>query len=92
MLKEILEESWAYQEMVEEAREKERSEQLQRERVVLVSYVETRFPELLVLAKESVEVISSPDELNDAMVKLFPLQEASEVRSYLLNILQRNRV
>jgi hypothetical protein len=95
MLKEILEESWAYQEMVgeasEKAREQERSEQLQQERVLLVSYVETRFPELLALAKECVEVISSPAELNDVMVKLFPLQGTSEVRSYLLKVLQRNR-
>jgi hypothetical protein len=95
MLKEILEESWAYQEMVgeasEKAREQERSEQLQRERILLVSYVETRFPELLALAKECANVIASPAELDDVIVKLFPLQETYEVRSYLLNILRRNQ-
>lgn len=107
MLKEILEESWAYQEMVEEASEKARkkalkegmekgkeqakSEILQQDRVLLVSYVETRFPDLLALAKECAEVIASPVELNDVMVKLFPLQGTTEVRSYLLNVLQRNR-
>jgi predicted transposase YdaD len=127
MLEEILEESWAYREMVkeaslkalmlgreegekeglekgekraiekakklarQEAQKEKKNELLQDERALLISYIETRFPEHLALARECAEVIVRPSVLNRIIVKLFSLQETAEVNAYLQSFLQYHR-
>ncbi len=45
MFQDILSESWVYQELVEQGVEKERQQELQRQRQTIVGFVQRRFPE-----------------------------------------------
>src|SRR5437588_7176076 len=79
MYQDILQESWVYQEILQEGRE-------QALRQTLISYVETRFPTLVSLAKHQIDVIKGPDVLQRVIVKLFAVQTVEEAERYLLTL------
>jgi predicted transposase YdaD len=86
----ILEESWAYQEMVqkglqqglEKGLKKGRQEgELQAQRETLLDIVQARFPELVILAKKQMSNIKDPQILRHLTVKI---QTANEGEQLLL--------
>jgi flagellar biosynthesis/type III secretory pathway protein FliH len=93
----ILEESWAYQEMVqkglqqglekglEKGLKKGRQEgELQAQRETLLDIVQARFPELVILAKKQMSNIKDPQILRHLTVKISTVQTANEVEQLLL--------
>ncbi len=98
MFQDILRESWVYQEIgqeyleegiekgIEKGREEERHQELERQRELLMSFVQKRFPETMALAKQQVEGITDLEVLRKVFLKLFDAETADEVKKVLFEI------
>jgi hypothetical protein len=91
MFQDILEESWVYQEIIEQGLEKGlekgRAEgSVQGQRQALMDFLQTRFPELLVLATQQTNSIKNAEVLRTLSTKLFAAQTAEEARQILLDV------
>jgi hypothetical protein len=95
MFQDILEESWVYQEIVEQGIEKGRKEgkeigreegTVQERRQALMDFLQTRFPEVLVVAAQQTNSINNPEVLRTLSTKLFAAQTAEEARLILLDV------
>ena len=83
MLKDILEESWAYQEMMEEAQEKGMAQGLEEGlnamRQPILHLVRRKYPQLEPLATQYINQIQKPEQLSELIDKLFDDQSSEEV-------------
>lgn len=90
MYQDILKESWVYQEIgqefFEKGREEERQREVQRQSQMLMSFVQTHFPEITALAKQQTEKIKDPEVLQSVILKLIATQRLDEARQILLDI------
>ena len=86
MFQDILSESWVYQELVEQGVEKERQQELQRQRQTIVGFVQRRFPEISALAEQQTAKITDPEMLQTVILKLLDAQTIEEARQILLNL------
>jgi predicted transposase YdaD len=86
MFQDILRESPIYQELVEQGREEERQQELQRQRQTLMGFVQRHFPEISALAKLQVDSVTDPEFLQTVILKLLDCQTIEEARQLLLNI------
>jgi hypothetical protein len=86
MFQDILSESWVYQELVEQGVEKERQQELQRQRQTIVGFVQRRFPEITALAEQQTAKITDPEMLQTVILKLLDAQTIEEARQILLNL------
>lgn len=92
MLRDILEESWAYQEMVqkglqqglEQGLEQGRQEgELRALRQAIVDVVQERFPGIVASVKKQVQTIEDPSLLRLVNVKMSTLPTAKEAQQYV---------
>lgn len=80
MLKDILEESWAYQEMVEEAQDKAMKQGLQKGlRETILHRVQKKYPQLIPLATQYINQVKEPEQLSNLIDNLFDAQSSEEV-------------
>jgi predicted transposase YdaD len=90
MFQDILRESWVYkeigQEFLEQGREEERQEELQRQRQTVLSFVQRHFSELISLAKQQTDRITEPEVLQTVILRLLAAQTVEEARQILLNL------
>lgn len=100
MLRDILQESWAFQDILREGlevgieqgleqgikqgQEKERQAELKRWRQKLLHSVEKRFPDVVPLLRKQVKAIDDPLVLEELMFELLPAKTAEEARQCLL--------
>ncbi len=84
MFQDFLQESWVYQEIFEEGREKARIERIQEQGELLLAIVQLRFPELLTLTKRQVENIKDAEVLPSVSLKMVAAQSIEEARQILL--------
>ena len=87
----ILEESWAYQEIVKKGLEKGLQQglkkgELQAQRETLLDIVQARFPELVSLTKKQTSNIKGPQMLRHLTVKISTAQTANEAEQLLLTL------
>jgi predicted transposase YdaD len=82
MFQNVLQESWVYQEILEKGREEERQRQLQ----TLMSFLQTRFPEVMTLAEQQTKSIKEPEVLQTVITKMFTAQTVEEAKQILLDI------
>ena len=90
----MLEDNWAYREMVQWAEEKALKQGLEQGleqglqvlRTTLIRFVETHFPDQIALAKQQVELATTPSQIQDLLDKLFVAHTGDEVRKILLGI------
>jgi hypothetical protein len=85
----ILETSWAYQEMVQKASAKALKEGLEKGlgkglARTLVRFVELHFPNLVPLAKKQVKRVKSSEQLQEILDKLFVAHTEDEAKAALL--------
>ena len=97
-MKDLLEDNWAYREMVQWAEEKALKQgleqgleqgmykELQALRTTLLRFVETHFPDQFAFAKQQVELTTTPLQVQDLLDKLFVARTGDEVRKVLLAI------
>jgi predicted transposase YdaD len=91
MFQDILRESWVYQEIGHEFHEKGIEEGLEQgtvkgQRHTLMSYLQTRFPEITNLANQQINSINDPKALDAVSVKLFAAQTVEEAKQILLEV------
>ena len=90
MFQNVLQDSWAYQEIgqefLEKGREEERQKRVQGLRQTIVSGLQMRFPETLALAMQQIGGINEPEVLQTMLSRLFAAQTAEEARQILLDI------
>ena len=87
-MKDLLEDNWAYLEMVQWAEEKGLKlgleQGVQALRATLLRFVESNFPDQQVVAKQQVELPTTPLQVQDLLDKLFVARTGDEVRKVLL--------
>src|SRR6266568_9661637 len=94
MFQNVLQESWVYQEIgqeflekgLEKGREEERQKSVQSLRHTLVSFLLTRFPELVVLANQQTKSINDPEIIQTLLDRMFTAQTTEEAKRILLDI------
>ena len=92
MLQDVLRDTWAYQEILQEGLEKGREEGLNSQRQMLVALVEAHFPNIVQLAQERAEAIKDPKGLQRLFLKLVAAQKEEEAIKVLLSARRtRNR-
>jgi len=84
--KDILEDSWVYQENIQKGIEMERQQELQRQRHALLTIVQARFPEMVDLTKKQIDSIADPESLQDLIVKISLAQNLPEVFQALIEV------
>ncbi len=77
-LQQGLEKGW------EKGREEVRRQWIREKRETLLSFVQMRFPELTLTAKQRISTINDPGALHDLIIKLFAVQTAEEARQALM--------
>jgi len=82
MLKDILKESWTFQEIRQEGREEG---QLQVQRQNLILLIQARFPALVQLAQGVCNAIQVLEELQDLFQKVLLAKDELEVRQHILS-------
>src|SRR5947209_19161550 len=95
MFEDFLEDTWAYQEILQkgllQGRQQGRQEafqlahqkELQRQRKALMYIVQMRFPELTVLAKKRSELLSDPAEMEALIDKIYGTGTMQDARKIL---------
>jgi predicted transposase YdaD len=94
MLKDILKESWAFQEIAQEAREEtrkevlegERQKKLKEERETLLFFIQMHFSALAQLAKDQCETLSDPEQVRELLHKVIAAKSEKEAKKYLLAV------
>ena len=90
MLKDILKESWAFEEIAqearEEAREEERKEKLREEMEILFLYIQTHFSSLEQLAQNQLEHLKDAHQVQELLRKVIAAKSEKEVECYLLDV------
>lgn len=84
MLEDIMEESWAYQEMVEKGQRKERAERLHGLRQVILSLILNRFPLTANEAQQNLERLQNPEVLQRLIIEIAAVETSEEARRLLL--------
>ena len=77
MHKDILRESWVFQEILQEGSEQTRQVWIQREREMLLEIISNRFPQLSKGVMQQIEHIVDPEVLKQAIIAASTEQNAS---------------
>ena len=83
LLQDIIRDTEIYQYIMQEGIEQERQKELQRQRQVLVAFVQARYTELVPFATAQAEQINNIDVLNTLTLNVGLAQNLEEVRRYL---------
>ncbi|HYU75435.1 MAG TPA: hypothetical protein VEL31_22425 [Ktedonobacteraceae bacterium] len=83
MLRDILRDTPAYQQLLEEGREEERQKRAQSLSQKLLNIVQTRFPELKTMTKNQISLIKKPETLEDLMINIALSSNAEEAKDAL---------
>ena len=102
MLQDILRDTWAYQEIMQEGREEglqkgleegrqegreeERQQRLKDQRQMLTSLVQVHFSNIAQLAQERADAIKDPEVLQSLILKMVAAQNEEEAKQILLSI------
>jgi flagellar biosynthesis/type III secretory pathway protein FliH len=84
MIEDIIEESWAFQEMIQKGLEKGLEKGLQAQRQSLILLIQTHYPALLQLAQDVCNAMRTLEELQDLFQKVLLAKSEQEVRQHLL--------
>jgi hypothetical protein len=80
----IIEESWVYQEYVQKGIEKERQQELRRQRQALLTIIQWRFPGMVDLVKKQIDALDDPDSLQNLIVQISITQNSQEAEQALI--------
>ena len=83
MFQDILRESWVYKEIGQEFLEQGIE---QGKRDMLLGFVQKKFPEVMVLARQQIDRIADPQTLQTIFYRLVDAQTVEEARQILLNL------
>ena len=87
MFQDILRESWVYKEIGQEYFEQGIEQGIEQgKRDMLLGFVQKKFPEVVVLARQQVDRITDPQILQTIFYKFVDAQTVEEARQILLNL------
>ena len=86
MFRNVLQDSWAHQEILEQGREEERQKRLQGLREAIISFLQTQFPELLFFENQQTKSINDPEIIQTLLDRMFTAQTTEEAKQILLDI------
>lgn len=86
MLRDVLRDTWAYQEIMQEGREEERQQRLKDQRQILMTIIQTHFPNITNLAQKRVDAIKDPETLQSLVLKMFAVQTEEQAKQALLEV------
>jgi hypothetical protein len=86
MYRDIIEESWVYQENIQKGVEKERQQELQRQRQTLLTIVQRRFPEIIDFTKKQTDALEDPELLQNLIVQISLAQNVQEALLALITL------
>ncbi len=86
MYRDIIEESWVYQENIQKGVEKERQQDLQRQRQTLLTIVQRRFPEIIDFTKKQTDALEDPELLQNLIVQISLAQNVQEALLALITL------
>ena len=90
MMQDIIRDTEIYQHMMQEGREQgveqEKQKELQRLRLMLITFVQARADDLVPFATAQAEKINDVEVLNELALKVGLAQNAEEIRRYLSNV------
>ena len=98
MLQDILRDTWAYKEIMQEGREEglqkgleegrevERQQRLKDQRQMLMTLVQVHFSNIAQLAQERADAIKDPEVLQSLILKVVAAQDEEEAKQILLSV------
>jgi len=94
MLQDILRDTWAYKEIMQEGlqkglqkgREQERQQRLKDQRQIFMTIIQTHFPNITDLAQKRVDAIKDPETLQSLVLKMFAAQTEEQAKQALLEV------
>src|SRR5947208_14609281 len=98
MLQDILQNTWAYKEIMqeglekglqkgrEEGREEERQQRLKDQRQTLITIVQAHFPNIKDFAQKQANTVKDPELLQSLVLKLFAAQTEEQATQILLTV------
>ncbi len=86
MLRDILRDTPAFQDILQEGREEERRKGLEAQRQLFLNFVQARYPDLVAQAKKRSDSVDDPDVLNDLILKIGLSQDIQQFRKYLQDV------
>src|SRR2546423_5010200 len=86
MLRDVLRDTWAYQEIMQEGREEERQQRLKDQRQILMTIIQTHFPNITDLAQKRVDAIKDPETLQSLVLKMSAAQIEDQAKQALLEV------
>ena len=90
MYRDIIEESWVYQENIQKGLEKGIEEghrqELQRQRQTLLTIVQRRFPEIIDFTKKQTDALEDPELLQNLIVQISLAQNVQEALLALITL------
>ncbi len=94
MLRDVLRDTWAYQEIMQEGREEglqegreeERQQRLKDQRQMLMTLVQVHFSNIAHLAQERADAIKDPEALQSLILKVVAAQDEEEAKQILLSV------
>jgi len=92
-MQDFLQESWLYQEIMQKGFdkgiEKEREEELRRQRQLLMTIIHMHFPNITSLAQKQAEAIKDPEVLQGLIFKVLAAETEEEATQSLLAVSQQ---
>ena len=86
MLRDVLRDTWAYQEIMQEGREEERQQRLKDQRQILMTIIQTHFPNITDLAQKRADAIKDPETLQSLVLKMSAAQTEDQAKQALLEV------
>ena len=91
MLRDVLRDTWAYQEIMQEGREEERQQRLKDQRQAIMTMIQLRFPNMTRLAKQQADAIEEPEILQNLLLELLAIQTEEQAEQILLVVSQKKK-
>jgi hypothetical protein len=91
MLRDVLRDTWAYQEIMQEGREEERRQRLKDQRQAIMTMIQLRFPNTTRLAKQQADAIEEPEILQNLLLELLAIQTEEQAEQILLMVSQKKK-
>src|SRR5947209_19685401 len=86
MLRDVLRDTWAYQEIMQEGLEAERKQRLHDQRQILMTIMQTRFAQLAPLVKKHADGVTDPEVLQKVVLQVLTMQDEDQVKQAILSM------
>jgi len=99
MLRDVLRDTWAYQEIMQEGREEgrkqgrqeERQQRLDDQRQTLMAVVQTKFPNIVQFANQQANIVDDPEQLQSVILEVVTAKTEAQALQVLRSLKQSQK-